>query len=133
MSNIRSKNKWSVILMRWIARLVAILWAYVTLAIVLFVAAVGIEESKPMAFLITIVVAAIVLTLGTAILAGVWKAEAVGGAVLLAECLLILIWCAVVPQFPPALLFPLILPPLLAGSLFLACNRITKKSKEQQA
>ena len=41
MSNIRSRNKWSVILMRWIARLVAILWAYVTLAIVLFVAAVG--------------------------------------------------------------------------------------------
>ena len=116
--------------MRWTARLVSIIWAYVTLAIVLFVAGVGIEESKPLAFLVTFVVTATVLTLGAAILAGVWKVEKIGGTVLLVDCVLIFIWCAVVPQFPPALLLPLILPPLLAGWLFIASNRISKRSRE---
>lgn len=116
--------------MRWIARLIAIPWAYVTLVAVLFVAAVGIEESKPMAFLITIVVAAIVLGLGPAILAGVWRMEAVGGAVLAADCLLVLIWYIAVPQFPPALLVPLMLPPLAAGCLFLACHAKSKGRSE---
>ena len=90
----------------------------------------ALEESKPLAFLIAIVVTAIVLTLGAAILAGVWKVETVGGTVLLIDCVLILIWCIAVPQFPPALLLPLILPPLLAGWLFIASNRLSKESKE---
>ena len=133
MSNIDSKDTSDVRWMRWIARLVSIVWAYVTLAIVLFVAAVGIEESKPMAFLITLVVSAIVLTLGAAILASVWKVEAVGGIVLLADCVLIFAWCAVVPQFPPELMLPLMIPPLLAGCLFLVCHKKSRMRGAVQA
>ena len=123
MSDISSKGKRPIIVMRWIARLVSILWAYCALAFVWFVAGVALEEWMPLALNITIVFTAFWLTLGAAILAGVWGMEALGGKVLLADGALILVWFMAVPQLPGGLLPILFVPPLLAGALFLECHR----------
>ena len=133
MPDINSNNKGSIILMRWIARLVSIPWAYCALGLVWFVAGYGIEEGKLSEMAADIIIfTAFLLTLGVAIIAGVWAMETIGGTVLLADSLLVFIWFAVTPQLPGGLFFVLVLPPLLAGALFLASNRISKKSKEQQ-
>jgi len=131
MSNINSKNKYQIILMRWIARLVSIPWAYCALGLVWFVAGVGLEEGMPLALNITIVFIAFLLTLGATIIAGVWSMEVFGGTVLLVDSLLIFIWFGVTPQLPGVLFFILISPPLLAGLLFIASSRLSKKSQEQ--
>ncbi|MBN1126794.1 MAG: hypothetical protein JXA82_17445 [Sedimentisphaerales bacterium] len=135
MSNIQSKNIWSFLLMRWIARVISIPWAYWTLSIVWFVAGNGYEEGMSLGLYITIVFIAFLLTLGAAILAGVWGMEKFGGAVLLAVGTLILLWLmgssyvrpTLVDFFNPVKLpfnFLLVLPPLLAGYLYLVSNRV---------
>jgi hypothetical protein len=113
--------------MRWIARLVSIPWAYAALAGAWFIAGVGLEEGKlsPMAVNI-IVVLAFLLTLGAAILASVWGMELVGGAVLLADCVLMIV-CFMASSHSPWELLPILFPPpLLAGSLFLVCHYRSK-------
>jgi len=143
MSNISSKNKRSVILMRWVARLTSIPWAYWALAIAWFVAGNGYEEGMPLTLYIINVFIAFLLTLGAAILAGVWGKEILGGTILLIDGGLILLCFIGSPHISPSLVefftpsklpfnFTMILPPLLAGSLFLASNRISKMPKEQQ-
>jgi hypothetical protein len=132
MSNINSKDTSDVTLMRWIARFISIPWAYWALAIAWFVAGNGYEEGMSLGLYVIIVFIVFLLTLGAVILAGVWGMELFGGTVLLADCLLIFVCYAVSPRLPGGLLVTLLLPPLLAGSLFLASNRISKKSKEQQ-
>ena len=143
MSNIRSKNEWQVILMRWVARLTSIPWAYWALAIAWFVAGNGYEEGMSLGLYIIIVFIAFLLTMGAAIIAGVWRKEALGGAILLADGVLVVLCFMGSPHIRPTLVdfftpwklpfnFVTVLPPLLAGSLFLASNRISKKSREQQ-
>ena len=122
MSDISYGDKWPIIVMRWIARLVSIPWAYCALGLVWFVAGVASEEWMPLALNITIVFTAFLLTLGAAILAGVWGVEAFGGKVLLADGALILVWVLVTPQLPGAAII-LIVPPVLSGVLFLECHR----------
>ena len=144
MSNISSKNKWLFFLMRWVARFLSIPWAYGALGVVWFIAGVGLEEGMPLALNIIIVFTAFLLTLGAAILAGVWGAEAFGGTVLLADSALIIICFMASPHMRPSLAefltpsalpfnFVPVLPPLIAGVLFIACHRISKKSRAQQA
>jgi len=125
MSNISSKDKRAIIAMRWIARLVSIPWAYVALGLVWFVAGVGLEEGIPLALNITIVFTAFWLTLGAAILAGVWGMESFGGKVLLADGGLIMVWVLATPQLPGEALI-LMAPPVLSGALFLECHRRSK-------
>ncbi|HEY44506.1 MAG TPA: hypothetical protein G4O11_11050 [Anaerolineae bacterium] len=143
MSNISSKNKWSVILMRWVARLVSIPWAYWALAIAWFVAGNGYEEGMSLALYMIIVFIAFLPTVGAAIIAGVWGKEALGGAVLLADGALIVLCFLASPHIRPSLVnfftpsklpfnFTMVLPPLLAGSLFLVCHQTSKASAEQQ-
>jgi len=143
MSNISSKNKWSVILMRWVARLVSIPWAYWALAIAWFVAGNGYEEGMSLALYMIIVFIAFLPTVGAAIIAGVWGKEALGGTVLLADGVLILFCFMGSPYLRPSLVdffnpsklpfnFIAVLPPLLAGSLFLVCHGRSKTSGEQQ-
>jgi len=122
MSDISSEDKRPIIVMRWIARVISIPWAYAALGLVWFVAGVGLEEGMPLALNITIVFTAFLLTLGAAILAGVWGMEAFGGKVLLADGALILLWVLVTPQLPGAALI-LMVPPVLSGVLFLECQR----------
>lgn len=126
MSNISSEDRRAIIVMRWIARLVSIPWAYAALALAWFVAGVALEEWMPLALNIVIVFTAFLLTLGVAILAGVWGMEAFGGRVLLADCVLMIV-CFMASPHSPWELFPIVfLPPLLAGVLFLECHRRSK-------
>jgi hypothetical protein len=143
MSNIRFKDKWSVMLMRWVARLVSIPWAYFALAVAWFIAGNGYEEGMPLALYMIIVFIAFLLTMGAAIIAGVWGKESLGGAVLLADGVLIVICFIGSPHISPSLAdfltpsklpfnFVPVLPPLLGGLLFIVCHRLSKKSNEQQ-
>ena len=125
MSNISSEDRRAIIVMRWIARLVSIPWAYCALGLVWFVAGVASEEWMPLALNITIVFTAFWLTLGAAVLAGVWGMESFGGKVLLADGVLILLWVLVTPQLPGGA-FILMIPPVLSGALFLECHRRKK-------
>jgi hypothetical protein len=100
--------------------------------LVWFVAGYGIEEGKLSEMVADIIIfTAFLLTLGAAIIASVWSIETIGGTVLLADSLLVFIWFAVTPQLPGPLFFVLVLPPLLAGWLFLSSHRLSKKPKEQ--
>jgi len=133
MSNISSEDKRQFVLMRWIARFISIPWAYWALAIAWFVAGNGYEEGMSLGLYIIIVFIAFLLTLGVAILAGVWGMEMLGGTVLLADCVLIFVCFIVSPRLPGVLLVTLLLPPLLAGSLFCVCGRTSRShvSNEQ--
>jgi hypothetical protein len=142
MSNIRPKNKWAVMLMRWVARFLSISWAYWTLFITWFVAGTGYKEGMPKALYFAIVFAASVLLVGAAIIAGVWGKEALGGTVLLADCVLIIICFMASPHIRPSLVeffmpsdlpfnFTMVLPPLVAGALFIVCHWLSKKPREQ--
>lgn len=134
MSNINSEHKPQTILMRWIARLVSIPWAYCALGLVWFVAGYGIEEGRLSEITADILIfTAFLLTLGAAIIAGVWGKEVLGGTVLLVDCLLIFVWFVVAPQLPEEAFLILLLPPLSAGALFIAANRSSKKAQEQHA
>jgi len=138
MSNISSKDAWPVKLMRWVARFLSIPWAYWTLFITWFV----LKHAFQTAVLAIVMTIPILMFLGAAIIAGVWGKEALGGGVLLVDGVLIIVCFLVGPHIQPTLVefftpsalpfnFTLALPPLAAGSLFLACHRISKKSGEQ--
>ena len=132
MSDISSEDRRAIIVMRWMARIVSIPWAYCALGLVWFVAGVGLEEGMPLALNITIVFTAGLLTVGTVILAGVWGIEWFGGTMLLADGGLILLWVLVTPQLPGGALI-LMIPPVLSGVLFLECHRRSKVGGEEPA
>lgn len=143
MSNISGSDAWAIQLMRWVARFVSIPWAYWALAIVWFAAGTGFQEGNmPLALYIIVVFIAFLLTVGSAIIAGVWGKEALGGTVLLTDCVLIIVCFIASPHIKPSLVefftpsklpfnFTMVLPPLVAGCLFLACHRKSKASAEQ--
>lgn len=143
MSNNSTKDKWPIRSMRWVARFLSISWAYWTLLITWFCAGTGyVEGNTPLALYMAIVFAASVLLVGAAIIASVWKMEVLGGTVLLADCVVIIVCIIVSPHTNPTFVkfftpshlpfnFTLVLPPLLAGSLFITCHRISKKSQVQ--
>lgn len=133
MANMSPEDRRAITVMRWIARLVAIPWAYCALGLAWFIAGYGLEEGKlsPMAVRI-IVFIVFLLTLGAAIIAGVWGMEAFGGKVLLVDGGLILVWVLVTPQLPGAALILMILP-VLSGALFLECHRRSKVGGAEHA
>jgi hypothetical protein len=134
MTDSNSKTQLGITVMRWIARLVSIPWAYCALGLAWFIAGYGIEEGKLSDLAAGIIIlTAFLLTLGSVILAGVWGKEGLGGSVLLADCVLIFI-CFVASPHSPWQLFPVvILPPLLAGGLFLACHASSRTTENKQA
>lgn len=143
MSDISSKYKWQVCLMRWVARIISIPWAYFALFIVWFVAGNGYEEGMSLGLYITVVFVAFLLTLGATIIAGVWEKEALGGTVLLVDCALIIICFMASPHIRPSLVdfftpsklpfnFIPLLPPLLAGVLFLTCHWASRRHKDNE-
>ncbi len=138
MSNIISKDAWPVNLMRWVARFLSIPWAIFALLFSMFAFAYGIEEgSYSMAVYIIIIIIVALMSLGPAIIASVWGKEAIGGGLLIAAGVLILggniyslfIYSGETPL--GWLVFALALPPLVAGSLFLACHRRSRTLGEQ--
>ena len=131
MSNISSSDSLAVKLMRYIARCLSILWAFLILIIASFIIG-GDYESGPVVFIIALIIAFLIF-LGPAILAGVWGKEAFGGSVLVVDSVLISVYFLLInPRIKPTigLLLILFLPPLVAGFLFLTCHRKSKTSGE---
>ncbi|UCC73649.1 MAG: hypothetical protein JSV86_03535 [Gemmatimonadota bacterium] len=137
MSHTSSSDTWPVTLMRWAARFLSVPWALWTLFFTLWVVVEFEGDEIGLAVAIIIMVIATVLFLGAALIASVWGKEALGGGVLLVDGALIVLCFLTVPHVDPSLVqfftpselpfnFTMVLPPLVAGSLFLACHRITK-------
>jgi hypothetical protein len=135
MSNISPKDAWPVKLMRWVARFLSIPWAYWTLFWTWFV----LGHAFQGAVLAIIMTIPLLMFLGAAIIAGVWGKEVLGGVVLLIDGVLLFAVGTLGPHSPmlngdAALsISTIVLPPLVAGYLFLACHRRSKTSGEQHA
>jgi hypothetical protein len=146
MSNNSSSDAGPVKLMRWIARFLSIPWAFWALFWTWFslahFAGEGKFLSKEVFTIIMIIVA--LMYVGAAIIASVWGKEAFGGGLLMADGVLILASIIIftflkgsprdffrLPGLTALALFTMILPPLVAGSLFLTCHRRSKTSGEQ--
>ncbi len=142
MSNISSSDAGPVKLMRWIARFLSIPWAFWALFWTWFALAEGKFLSIAVLTIIMIIVA--LMYIGAAIIASVWGKEALGGGVLLVDGVLMIASIIIVayltgspreffrfPWLNALALFTMVLPPLAAGSLFLACHRRSKTSGEQ--
>ena len=139
MSNISSTDAWPVKLMRWVARFLSIPWAFLVLLFMLFGVGYGVDEgdySIAVAIIMVIIVA--LMSLGAALIASVWGKEAIGGGLLIAASVLLLgqtiydLFTYSLEELQLGWLeFALILPPLVAGSLFLVCHRRSKTSGVQ--
>jgi len=142
MSNTSSSDVWPVKLMRWVARLLSIPWALWTLFWTWFlVANYQAEGYFGLAGSIIIMIIAVLMFMGAAIVASVWKKEALGGGVLLVDSVLVTIAGTLGPHEPmltqefwSTLLgfLTVVLPPLAAGVLFLVCHRRSRTSGQQQ-
>ena len=147
MSNISSTDTRSVKLMCWVARFLSIPWAFWVLFWTYFVLAhfTGEGEFFSKAVSIIIMIIAALMFMGAAIIASVWGKEALGGGVLLVDGVLMIASIIVVayltgsprdffrlPWLNALAFFTMVLPPLVAGSLFLACHRISKTSGEHR-
>ena len=137
MSNAGPTNPQPVKFMRWTARVLSIPWALWALFWTFFVLA----HFLPPAVLAIIMSIAALIFVGSAIVASVWGMEALGGRVLLLDGVLIIALGVFLPHSPILVgsfqstalaFFTLALPPLVAGSLFLVCHRISRTSGEQQ-
>ena len=143
MSIISSTDTLPVKSMRWVARFLSLPWPFCALFWTWFALAEGKFLSIVVFTIIMIIVA--LMYIGAAIIASVWGKEAFGGGLLMADGVMILasiiIFCLTVPgpgdpRVPPLWLtalafFTMVLPPLVAGYLFLACHRRSKTSGEQ--
>ena len=139
MSNISSTDARPVKLMRWVARFLSITWAFFALLFSMFGVVIGVgEENLSIAVAIIILIIVALWSLGAAIIASVWGKEAIGGGLLIAAGVLYLgqtIYDLFIYSLEELQLgwldAAMILPPLVAGSLFLACHRRSKTSGEQ--
>ena len=125
--------------MRWIARIISITWAYWALFWTFFFTMHICPRNPSMwAILIPVMVIAFLMYVGAAIVASVWGKEQLGGRMLIADGVLLFasgITFQIVAGGVDALLkldtidaglLTIVLPPLVAGSLFLACHRNSK-------
>lgn len=146
MSNISSSDAGPVKLMRWIARFLSIPWAFWALFWTWFALAHFAGEEKFFSIVVFTIIMIIValMYIGAAIIASVWGKEAFGGGLLMADGVLILAFIIIftflkgsprdffrLPWLNALALFTMVLPPFVAGYLFLACHRRSKKSGEQ--
>lgn len=127
MSSTDSGNTLRVKSMRWTARLLSVPWAIWALFWTFFVLA----HFLPPAILAIVMFIAALLFVGGATIASVWEKEALGGGVLLLDGVLVLALGILLPHSPilvgsiPSTLVAfctMVLPPLVAGSLFLVCH-----------
>lgn len=140
MSTISSADAWPVKLMRWVALILSILWAIWALFWTLFISAADNDTVGGILLAGIVVIIAILLFLGPAIISIKWRRNALAGGVLLADGVLIASAIAGAyflvmegparPTMAQLAFFTLALPPLVAGSLFLACHRLSKASGE---
>ena len=139
MSIISFSDAWPVKSMRWVARFLSVPWAFWALFWTWFVSA---HFSSAVSIIIMVIVAP--MFMGAAIIASVWGKEALGGGVLLVDGVLMIASIIIVayvtgsprdffrlPWLNALAFFTMVLPPLAAGSLFLACHRRSRTSGEQ--
>ena len=139
MSNISSTDAWPVKLMRWVARFLSIPWAFLVLLFWLFGVGYGVDEGNlSIAVAIIMVIIVALMSLGAALIASVWGKEAIGGGLLIAAGVLLLgqtIYDLFIYSLEELQLgwleVALVLPPLVAGFLFLVCHQRSKTSVEQ--
>lgn len=129
--------------MRWIARIISIPWAYWTLLWTLLITLAACPNNPSMwAILIPAMVIAFVMCLGAAIVASVWGKEKLGGRVLVADSVLIFALCLASKIVGGGLddmikagsigilvLLTIVVPPLVAGTLFLASHKRLDKTR----
>ncbi len=137
MSTPISTNTAAVKSMRWIARILSILWSYWALFITLFITAHICPRNPSMwAILIPVLIIAFLMFVGAAIVASVWGKEVLGGRVLIADGVVLFVlgitFMIVAGGFDAVFSMDLydifgfltiVLPPLVAGALFLASHR----------
>ncbi len=116
--------------MRWTARLLAVPWSLWALFWTLFVLGhlVGAAGILGIAVFGLVVVAFPPMSIGAAFAASIWRKENVGGKVLLVDGILMLGLTAWVfdpysPWVAVTGFWTMVVPPLVAGTLFLACHR----------
>jgi len=147
MSIISFSDAWPVKSMRWVARFLSIPWAFWALFWTFFLLAhlTGEGEFLSIAASTIIMIIVALMYIGAAIIASVWGKEAFGGGLLMADGVLILAFIIIfafltgsprdffrLPWLNALALFTMVLPPLVAGSLFLICHRRSKTSGEQR-
>ena len=142
MSKINPKTSRPVKWMLWVARFLSIPWAFWALFWMFFILGYYIKGGFfSLSVFIIIMVIILLMFLGAAIIASVWGKEAFGGGVLLLDGVLIIGIGILGPHSPfliegefwnsVFIISTCVLPPLVAGSLFLICHRRSKKSGEQ--
>ena len=142
MSNISSSDVWKITLMRWIARILSIPWAFLAFFLTWWGIAQYISEEKISLHLAVYSIILIIVALmyvGAAIIASVWRKEALGGGILMADGMFILAFMIIDGTLPrdfsrwsivdALLFFTMALPPLVAGFLFLVCHWKSKRQK----
>ena len=123
--------------MRWIARIIAMPWAFWALLVTLFITG-SICPHRPSStwIVMLVLIIAFVMYVGAAIVACVWGKEKLGGCLLIADggllfVLFITLMIATggldtlykLDRYDIVGLLTVILPPLVAGALFLTCHR----------
>ena len=140
MSTTISTDTTAVKSMRWTARIISIPWAYWALMWTMFITAHICPRNPSMwAILIPVLIIAFLMYLGAAIIASVWGKEVLGGRLLIAGGVLLFVLGNVFMFFAGGLeslfsldafdvigLLTIVFPPLIAGTLFLACHRKSK-------
>ena len=135
MKNLKSSESCLISAMRWTARLLAVPWSLWALFSTLFVLGhlVGAAGIFGIAMFGLVVVAFPPLSIGAAFAASIWRKEEIGGKVLLFDGILMLGLTAWVfdPHSPWVAVtgfWTMVVPPLVAGALFLTCHRkLTKQ------
>jgi hypothetical protein len=139
MSPVDSTTKLPVRWMRWTARLLSVPWAVWALFWMWFILINYLNEGLiPQAVYIIIIATVFLMFVGAAVIASVWGKEAFGGGVLLLDGVLIMGFGTLAPHSPMLierdlggtvlLLSSCVLPPLVAGYLFLVCHRRSRTS-----
>ena len=137
MSNNNSSEVGETQLIRWVARILSILWAIWTLCVTMFI--VGYSGSLPIIIIFMCIAA--LMYFGPAIIAGVLRKEALGGRLLLYVGVLLFITVTTfllkdIKEYqvhPENLEFfyvaypTIVLPPLVTGYLFQVCHRRSEK------
>jgi len=141
MPNTSSRKKWLVGGMRWFARAISVLWGYAAVLLTLFLAAnYQIEGFFGSTACGLVVAMGILMLMGAAIVASVWRLEAIGGGLLLFDGVALMAALTIglphlqmrfVEFFMPSspnfgLATPVVWTPILAGGLFLACHWISR-------
>ena len=123
--------------MRWVARIISIPWAYWALFWTFYLTMSICPRNPSMwAILIPVLIIAFLMYVGAAIVASVWGKEILGGRVLIADGVVLFVLGITFPIFAGGFdaflsmpsgfflaLLTIFLPPLVAGSLFLASHR----------